>query len=188
MAASTPGSPKKSRQIIILMILAGAVVTVLTVFICLLLSLWIPDSNVAITPTSVAEPAFELPTAPVPTATAGPARPGKIIYTAQPPIEGYSSCNTYGFKGAVVERNGKGIQNVQIVAWDKKEGLLDLDSTDAQGSYLIEIEDSSRKQRDLWVQLFQNDVPVSKPVAVQTQIDCKNGFQIYQINWQKVEK
>ena len=187
MATPTPPGSKKSHQIIVLAILGVAVIAVMTILATLLFTLWLPVNKSATSPALADKQTFKLPTAPVPTSTPGPVVPGEIIYTAQQPIEGFSSCEKFGFKGAVVKGNGTGIQNVQIVVWDKKDGLLALDATSAQGSYLIELSNDPLRQRDLWVQLYQNDLPVSQPVAVKTHIDCENGFQIFQINWQRVK-
>ena len=170
-----------------MVILGVAVIAVMVIFVGLLFTLWLPVNKSATSPVLADKQTFKLPTAPVPTSTPGPVVPGEIIYTAQQPIEGFSSCENFGFKGAVVEGNGTGIQNVQIVVWDKKDGLLAVDVTNAQGSYLIELTNDPSRARDLWVQLYQNDLPVSQPVAVKTQIDCENGFQIHQINWQRVK-
>ena len=97
------------------------------------------------------------------------------------------SCERYGFWGKVLASNGIQLQGVQIVVWEGQAGLLALSTTDAEGNYLIEIE-AEPAQRKLWVQVFENDLPVSQPVVVETQIDCQNGFQVYQIDWRKVDE
>ena len=40
---------------------------------------------------------------------------------------------------------------------------------------------------DLIEDSLENDLPVSQPVVVETQIDCQNGFQVYQIDWHKID-
>jgi len=72
------------------------------------------------------------------------------------------------------------------VVWEKQAGLLALGTTDTEGNYLIEIE-GDPAQRKLWVQIYENDLPVSQPVFVETHIDCQTGFQFYQIDWHKIE-
>ena len=134
---------------------------------------------------AASEQSLSLPTASVPTATPGPPAPRKIVYTAEEPITGFSNCNAFGFHGMVVDGNGAGLQSVQIVIWEAQAGLLALTNTDADGHYSIEIQDPPAPRR-LWVQVYEDDVPVSRPVFVETQIDCENGYQVYQIDWQRV--
>ena len=114
-----------------------------------------------------------------------PPPPQEVIFAAKDPMQGFSNCTHYGFKGVVTAGNGKRLQGVQIVVWEDKAGLLALSNTDATGNYLIDIEAKSA-QRKLWIQVFEDDLPVSQPVFVETQIDCQTGFQFYQIDWQQV--
>ena len=129
--------------------------------------------------------ALSLPTAAPPPITPGPPAPQQVKFAPAEPAKGFPNCDSYGFKGVVSDRNGKRLQGVQIVAWEDKVGLLNLTNTDAGGSYLIEIE-AEPGLRKVWVQVFENDIPVSEAVAVETQINCQTGFQIYQVNWQEI--
>lgn len=166
--------------------LAGiGMVLVLGSIICYLFTLRVPAARRATATLAPSpRPAFPLPTAPLPTHTPGPPAPQTLLFTAQEPITGFSSCATYGFKGRVTAGNGSGLQGVQIVVWQNKQELLALDTTNAEGNYSIEIKDPPAL-RKLWIQIYQNDEPVSLPVFVETQIDCQNGFQLFQVDWQE---
>jgi hypothetical protein len=180
---ATPKSPRLSNiQLIALILLALVVVCVLSVLVYLAYTLR--------TPAGVAQPTaamtFALPTAVSPTATIGPPMPAAIRYTAIEPLHGFGNCTQFGAKGTVTASNGQRLQGVQIVLWSRQEGLLALGKTDQNGGYTI-LADGAPAQRQLWVQVFENDVPVSRPVTVNTQINCDTGFQVYQIDWQRIE-
>jgi len=189
MAASSP-PPLKSRYLPVAVgLLGGLVVLVLGTLACLLLTLRTPPAAAPATRRPVATATsllFDLPTAAPPTATPGPPLPQKISFKAKEPIKGFSDCQKFGFKGSVTGGNGKRLQGVQIVVWDDQNGLLALKNSDAEGNYLITLADEPARHR-LWVQVYENDLPVSRPVFVETNIDCQNGFQIYQIDWQKLD-
>jgi hypothetical protein len=138
--------------------------------------------NLAVTVTPK-DPVLTLPTASGPTITPGPLPPQEIKFVPVEPIKGFSSCSSYGVKGTTTNRNGDPLQGVQIVVWEDQAGLLALRLTDPGGAYLIEMIAEPAPRR-LWVQIYENDLSVSEPVFVETQIDCQHGFQIYQIDWQ----
>lgn len=163
--------------------LSLSVVIILIVLIYLVSTLpaAVPGGDVAVT----TRPALTLPTAASPTTTPGPPLPQLVKFVPVESIKGFSNCEHYGFKGVVSDRNGIRLQGVQLVAWEDKIGLLDLSHTDAGGSYFIEAEAKPGLHK-LWIQVFENDVPVSEAVEVETQINCQTGFQIYQVDWQEV--
>lgn len=175
---------KKVYRSAILGVLSGAVVVVMVFLAYLLLTLPVPD--VEATP-AASVPVLSLPTAPAPTATPGPPpSPLKAAFAAEQPVQGFSNCSKYGFWGVVTEAAGSHPAGVQVVVWEDRVGLLAMGTTDAQGNYRIELE-GAPAQRKLWLQLYQNDVPVSEPALLQTQIDCRQGFQIYQVDWREIE-
>ena len=180
---TSPGSPTpKSRYwLLALGLLSVAVVVVMVLLAYLLLTLSMPTANV--TPTH--RPVLSLPTAAPPTTTPGPLLPVKVIFAVEEPIKGFSDCDLYGFSGIVRAGNGDRLAGIQVVVWEDQAGLLALDTTDASGAYLIEIQDKPAQPR-LWVQLYRADIPVSAPLPVRTHLDCHNGFQVYQINWQEL--
>jgi hypothetical protein len=108
-----------------------------------------------------------------------------VTFAAEEPIQGFSDCNRFGFHGAVTGRNGEGKPGVQIVVWMERAELLAMSSTDEAGHYAIVI-DEQPSARKLWVQVFENDLPVSSSVVLETQIDCQVGYQIFQIDWRQV--
>ncbi|MEM7348759.1 MAG: hypothetical protein AAF485_31395 [Chloroflexota bacterium] len=184
------------RWILFLSILSVLVIVVLAIFAGMVLTL--TDTSLGAATISVADssgsdqlatstPQFELPTAMVPTATVGPVIPESPRFVAQTPIQGYSDCDIYGFYGQVVGTQGEFLTDVQVVIWEESAVLLALDSTDDKGRYQIKITDQ-RQARNLWVQLYQDDVPVSDPLSLETQADCQSGFQIYQIDWQALSE
>lgn len=185
--ATPPARTRKNSNLPVIIGLMGVfVVIVLSTIICILfLRLRTTGPNTKQPDTAATQSSVTLPTTSVSTATPGPPLPKKIAYTAQEPIKGYPDCNAFGFYGLVTDSNGNGLQNVQIVVWEAESGLLALNSTDAAGNYSIEIEKPPAHYK-LWVQVFEDDVPVSQPVFLETQIDCTNGFQIYQLNWQEI--
>lgn len=163
--------------------LSVMVACVMAVLAYLLLTLPESVENVSPTPSRAV---LRLPTALLPTTTSGLRRPVEVKFIPQEPIKGFSNCDRYGFKGLVRGSDGNPIANIQVVIWeDETGGLLALDTTDLDGTYSLEIQAKPRP-RNLWVQVFQNDIPVSEPVLMKTQVDCQNGFQIYQINWQEL--
>jgi hypothetical protein len=174
---------KSGFWLIFLSLLGVAVVTVMATLAYLLLTLPGPAGQTQAT-ASPSRPALSLPTAPLPTATPGPPPAGKAIFIPQKPIIGFSDCDSYGFKGIVTASNGDRLAGVQVIIWQEGVGLLTVGNTDIGGSYFIEVKDKPA-QRKLWVQVYQNDVPASEPISVETQADCRTGHQIYQINWQE---
>jgi hypothetical protein len=173
---------KRSYWIIIVSLLSMAVIVVIGLLAYLLLTLPVPAADVA--KTATARPALTLPTAPLPTTTPGPPPSLKVVFTAQKPIKGFTNCTKYGVKGVVAAANGDRLGGVQITLWEEGVGLVALDTTDAGGSYSIEIKDQPTS-RKLWVQVYQNDLPVSDPLSVETQADCRQGYQIFQVNWRE---
>ncbi len=178
----------KSRNrywLIILSFLSVAVVGVIALLLYLLLTLPAPARPIQAT-LSPSRPALSLPTVPLPTATPGPPPSGKIVFTAEKPIKGFSDCQKYGFKGVVTASNGNRLAGVQVIIWQEGVGLLTVGNTNEEGRYSLEIKDKPA-QRKLWVQVYQNDVPVSEPMSLETQADCRTGYQVYQINWREKE-
>ena len=163
-------------------LLSVAVVVVMAILAYLLFTFPAPANNPSPT---VPRPALTLPTAPLPTATSGPRLPVEILFVPEEPVQGYANCEIYGFKGTVSGDRNVALAGLQVVVWSKKAGLVALDTIKADGSYLIEVQ-AEPAERQLWVQVYQNDVPVSEPLFLKTHIDCQNGFQIYQINWHTV--
>jgi hypothetical protein len=174
---------KNRYWLIILSFLSVAVVGVIALLIYLLLTLPTPTRPIQAI-ASPNRPALSLPTAPLPTATPGPPSSGQALFMAEKPIKGFSDCQNYGFKGIVTASNGNRLAGVQVIIWQEGVGLLTVGTTDEGGSYYLEIKDKPA-QRKLWVQVYQNDVPVSEPMSVETQADCRTGYQIYQINWRE---
>ena len=173
----------KLTHLAVLAILTVVVAVVLALLGYLLFSL--PPSRVQKAGTRYAT--FNLPTAAAPGPAAGPPAPKRVRYTALEPITGYSSCQGIGLKGAVQTGNGTSIQNVQVVVWDDNAGLLDLASIEASGEYRLDLSAPPPAPQRLWVQLFEDDQPVSQPVVVQTQLDCEQGLQVFEIDWEKVD-
>jgi hypothetical protein len=165
-------------------LLSVAVACVAAVLAYLLLTLPVPaDDDFSPTPRRIA---VELPTAPLPAATSGLRRPLEIKFIPEEPIKGFSSCHSFGFKGKVTTSQDQPLAKVQVVVWSEESGgLLALDTSSKDGSYSIAIQ-AEPAQRDLWVQLYQNDSPLSEPVQVKTHIDCRTGYQIFQINWHEL--
>lgn len=166
-------------------LLSVAVACVAAVLAYLLLTLPVPaDDNLAPTPRRVV---VELPTAPLPTVTLGLRRPLEIKFIPEEPIKGFSSCHSFGFRGKVTTAGlDQPVAKIQAVVWSEESGgLLALDTTGPDGLYSIEIK-AEPAQRDLWVQLYQNDSPVSEPVQIKTHIDCRIGYQIFQVNWHEL--
>jgi hypothetical protein len=173
---------KSTYWLIFLVLLSVAVVAVMAILIYLLFTLpgSVADAQTTATPTRAA---LSLPTAPVPTATPGP--PPSVedaLFAPQQPIKGLADCDASGFKGLVTAGNGDPLAGIQIIIWEEGVGLVAVDTTNAQGVYTIEL-DEDPAQRKFWVQVYQNDVPASEPLSVETQTDCRKGFQVYQINW-----
>jgi len=174
-----PGQPKlNSKQAVLLAVLGGIVLLVMGVLAYLLITLKPPNEA------ATAAPKLSLPTAPAPTITLGPPAPLHIQFVAQKPIKGYSSCTYFGVKGKVNAGNGTALQNVQIMVWSKEKGMLALTAVAAGGEYSIRLP-GRPEPRQLWVQVVQNDAPVSEPVPVATQLNCQTGYQIYQVDWQR---
>ena len=167
--------------LVVLGLLTIAVVCVVAVLAYLLLTLPVPAVEPAPTPRRTA---LDLPTAPLLTTTPGLQRPAEFI--PEEPIRGFASCSSYGFRGTIRDSYGSQLADIQVVVWKDEAGeLLALDSTDTLGTYIIEIQGKPTVY-NLWVQVFQDDIPVSEPILLKIQIDCQNGFQIYQINWREL--
>lgn len=178
---------KNRFWLLALTLLSAAVLCVIFVLGYLLVTLPAPPAvQAAPTPTAtIHRPVLDLPTVPPPTATAGPPPPIEVKFIARKPVKGFSNCRAYGFKGVVEAKDGGRLPGIQVVVWrDRGGGLLALATTDRRGLYSIEVKDKPA-QRKLWVQIYQNDIPVSEPLLVKTQLDCQNGFQIFQIDWQE---
>jgi hypothetical protein len=179
-------APLKSKSrywLAALGLLSVAVACVAAVLAYLLLTLPVPANNVSPTPRRIV---VDLPTAPLPAATSGLRRPLEVKFIPEEPIKGFSSCNSFGFKGKVTTGLDHPLAKIQAVVWSEESGgLLALDTTGTDGLYSIEIQ-AEPAQRNLWVQLYQNDSPVSEPVQVKTHIDCRTGYQIFQINWHEL--
>ncbi|MCB0212240.1 MAG: hypothetical protein KDJ52_23060 [Anaerolineae bacterium] len=140
-------------------------------------------AGTAATPTRL--PALSLPTASVPTNTPGPPLPEHVYFTVEEPIEGFSNCEQYGFYGVVKNGHETPLQGVQVVVWDNQAGLVALSTVNTTGNYQLELELLPSHQK-LWVQIYENDLPVSQPLLVEPNIDCQIGFQVYEINWQQL--
>ncbi len=179
MASNDSSTPKNRYWLLVLGFLSVAVVLVMALLVYLLFTM--PPTKA--TPTY--QPVLNLPTAAPPTTTPGPPIPVELIFGVKEPIEGLSDCEHYGFNGIVRAGNGNRLAGIQIAVWEDEAGLLALDTTDDSGAYLIEIQDKPTQPR-FWVQLYQADIPVSDPLAVTIHLDCHNGFQVYQINWQEL--
>ncbi|MFN8453676.1 MAG: hypothetical protein U0401_03230 [Anaerolineae bacterium] len=173
---------KRSSWIIILSLLGVAVITVMGLLAYLLLTL--PASRAEAPNTPTPRPTLGLPTAPPSTQTPGPPPSLKVVFTAEKPIKGFANCTEYGIKGVVTAANGDRLGGIQITLWAEGVGLIELNHTDAGGSYAIEIKDKPAR-RKLWVQVYQNDLPVSDPLSVETELDCHKGHQIFQVNWRE---
>lgn len=177
---------KSTYWLIFLALLSLAVAVVIAVLIYLLLTF--PSATTSQATPTATRPALTLPTAPLPTATPGP--PPSIedaLFVAQKPIQGSADCDTSGFKGRVTASNGDRLEGIQVIVWEEGVGLVAVDTTDTEGAYQIEFVDKP-SPRKFWVQVYQNDVPASDPLSVETQADCRKGFQIYQINWRAVTR
>ncbi len=181
MASPGSSTPKSRYWLLVLGLLSVAVVLVMALLAYLLFTLFTTPARA--TPTR--QPVLNLPTAAPPTTTPGPPIPVELIFGVKEPIKGFSDCERYGFNGIVRAGNGNHLAGIQVAVWEDQAGLLALDTTDASGAYLIEIQDKPAQPR-LWVQLYQADIPVSDPLAVTIHLDCHNGFQVYQINWQEL--
>lgn len=171
---------------VIIGLLSIAVVGVMMVLAVMLVSLSLPARPPVetVTPPGLV---LEPPTLSPPTLTPGPPFPGKVSFVPEEPIKGFSSCEWAGFRGMVRTDNGQASERVQVVVWGAGGSLLELDTSAADGSYELKFakESSARK---LWIQLYQNDVPVSMPISLEIQVDCQHGFQIYQVDWRAVEE
>lgn len=144
----------------------------------------LPSASQLIPSPATRNPVLQLPTAAIPTSTPGPPAPERIEFMAEEPITGLSNCNVYGVEGVIQTDKGQGLSNTQVVIWDEATGLLDLGVTDSTGRYRIDLEGDLALHK-LWVQVFNDDQPVSQPVRVEPQLDCQHGFQIFLINWRR---
>jgi hypothetical protein len=160
-------------------------VLVIVFLVYLLLTLPVP-ANRRVPSTSDKRRVLSLPTVAPATATPGPPLPAEVLFVAEEPIEGFSNCNAYGFRGVIKNSQEDRVAGVQVVVWEDQVGLLALDSTDESGAYVIDIKDKP-KDRNLWVQVYRGDLPVSEPITVKTYVDCQNGYQVYRINWLEIK-
>lgn len=183
MASPIPPSGTNRYWIVVLVLLSVAVGIVMAILAGMVLTLPAPPESVEAAPTGHGAE-LSLPTAPLPTITSGPPLPLEAIFVAQTPIKGYSNCEVYGFYGAVRAADGNYLKGIQVVVWEEKTGLLSLDTTDTGGNYRIQLTGESASHK-FWVQIFQDDYPVSEPLPVEFHRDCQNGFQIYQVDWQE---
>ena len=186
MAAPSPRTSKTRYLPLIVGLIGVSIVVILGSVICVQFTFWLPRQQKPLPTDNATSSALDLPTAPPPTATPGPPIPEEIVFMAEEPIRGFSDCNKFGFWGRVSTSNESRLQGVQIVLWESQAGLLALSNTDTDGGYLIEIE-GEPAQRKLWVQVFEGDLPVSEPVFVETQSDCQNGFQVFQLDWRQAD-
>ena len=189
MAAPAPPKSKHRYWLVFFGLLSIALFIVMAILAYLFFTLPLPDTKdgapavVATTPNSSE---LSLPTASNPTVTTGLPVPKKIEFVAQEPIKGFSNCEEFGVRGTVTTGNGASLQGVQIVVWEDKVGLLGLANSDAEGRYAIDIRAATPTLHKLWVQVYENDLPVSEAVLVETQINCQIGFQVFEIDWQRV--
>lgn len=181
---TAPKKPKlKALYLLVpLGFLTGAVLILFGVMGYMLLTLS-PDAPLP-SPTPNQAANLSLPTAPAQTVTPGPPQPGQVSFAAEQPIAGSSSCEGYEFRGVVMDAQGDQLSEIQVAVWENDVGLLAIDTTDTNGTYLIEL-DESLAEKDLWVQVYQADQPVSEPLKVRFQVDCQTGYQRYQINWRR---
>ncbi len=150
------------------------------------LILTLPAPPAAATPTQH-RVELSLPTAVPPTATPGPPpAPLEVTFVPQEPVQGFSNCETYGFWGIITGVNGRGLAGTQVVVWQDQTGLLAVATTDIRGNYSLPLKDKTAPLR-LWLQVYQNDIPVSGPVQLDIQVDCHSGFQQYKVDWQQTE-
>lgn len=156
-------------------LLSMAVGCVMIVLLYLLLTL-----PAAAPPPPASQPT--LPPVPAPTATVSPLT---IEFEAEQPITGYTSCDSFGFNGQVTAGAGQPAVGIKVVVWEnERDRLLTITPTDANGRYQV-ILTGAPADRDLRIQLYQNDRPVSEPLLTKIYFDCEHGFQVYQINWLK---
>ncbi|MCB0190739.1 MAG: hypothetical protein KDJ65_02240 [Anaerolineae bacterium] len=183
MPTSTPRTSKSKSWLVIF----GVVSVFLLIFMLSLAYVLVfrPTETTEIAATHTRLPALSLPTASVPTNTPGPPLPEQVLFTAQEPIKGFSNCEQYGFYGIVQNSHETLLRGVQVVVWDNQAGLVALNAVDGEGNYQVELT-ALPSQQKLWVQIYENDLPVSQPLLVEPNIDCQNGFQIYEINWQRL--
>ncbi len=178
-----PQASKNRLWFGIIGLLSVAVLGVMAVLAYLLFTL--PAPMAMASPTR-GRPTLSLPTAPLPATTPGLRRPLYVRFVPQEPIKGFSNCDSYGFRGKVTNPQDGPLAGFQVVVWqDEGGGLLALERTDQNGTYAIKIP-AKPAPRALWVQLYEDDSPVSEPILLKTQIDCQNGFQIFQLNWQEL--
>lgn len=164
-----------------LSLLSIAVVLVMTTLVTLLFDLSIPVNSVVAAPTR--NHILNLPTAALPPVTIEPPTPLEVRFVPEEPVTGFSNCNAFGFLGSVKSGDKPYSEAVQIVIWEEGSKLMALENTDAAGQYDL-LFAGMPGLRKLWVQLYQDDVPVSAPLALVIQEDCQNGFQTYQVDWQ----
>jgi hypothetical protein len=185
MAASTPRSAKNRPWLIFFGLLSIAICIIMAILAYLFFTLRVSTTTGTRQVTATSRtPVLTLPTASSATITPGPLSPQEIKFVPVEPIKGFSNCQSYGVKGTITAGNGDVLEGVQIVVWEGQSSLLGLQITDEEGKYSVEVTDEPAP-RQLWVQVYENDLPVSEAVLVETQIDCQLGFQIYQLDWQR---
>lgn len=182
MSSSAP-NPKKTRYLPVVVGSVGVfIVVVLSTVICLLFVFRVPSApNRRLTATAPAPTVESISTSPP-----SPPDSEQILFSADEPIKGFSNCQKYGFRGRIRASNESQLNGVQIVVWAENAGLLALENIDPSGNYAIEMS-GQPDQRKLWVQVYANDAPASRPVLVEIQYDCQSGFQLYQIDWRWIE-
>ncbi len=138
-----------------------------------------PPGQVLTLPT--ARPTSEVMTSDV------PPTPTSRLFKAQNPVRGFSECERYGFQGVVRSVTGSGLANVHVVVWAEDMRVLRAERTDVSGVYEAHLLGQAEVSQ-VWIQLYQNDLPVSEAINFDIQEDCQTGYQLYQIDWQAVRQ
>lgn len=126
-----------------------------------------------------------LPTAPPSSQERRPPLPSTVKFTAKNPIRGFSDCETYGFRGIISPLTADPLPDVQVVVWTDQLLMVGLEQADVSGIYEINLADPPPTPV-IWIQLYQNDLPVSQPISLEIETDCLAGYQLYQIDWQEI--
>lgn len=172
---------KKFHWLIIVGLLSVAVGCVMAVLLFLLLTF--PASVQS--PSSPASPEAAQPTLPPATEPIGTPLAPVVQFEALEPMTGYADCESYGIYGTITTERGEPASLVQVTLWQHPDGgLLAIDPTDDQGQYRITLP-GTPEGSNLRVQLYRRDRPISEPVLIKIYFDCQNGFQIYEVDWQK---
>jgi len=186
MSSSTPNSKKNGYLPVVVGSVGVFIVIVLSTIICLLFVFRLPTAPNRRPIATVPAPSINPTVESVSTSSPSPPDSERILFSADEPIKGFSDCQKYGFRGRIRTSNETQLNGVQIVVWAENAGLLALENIDPSGNYAIEM-DGEPDQRKLWVQVYANDAPASRPVLVEIQYDCQSGFQLYQVDWRWIE-